>query len=72
MSGQATSRRSIELLTVREREVVAGRMRDLTNKQAGQELGISHRIVEIHRARGDAKARVADPGGPVGVRGPTV
>lgn len=51
MSDPATSRRSIELLTVREREVVAGLMRGLTNKQIGQELGISHRTVEIHRAR---------------------
>lgn len=51
MNGQATPRRSIELLTLREREVVAGLVRGLTNKKIGKELGISHRTVEIHRAR---------------------
>jgi DNA-binding CsgD family transcriptional regulator len=51
MSGPVTPRRLIELLTLREREVVAGLMRGLTNKKIGQELGISHRTVEIHRAR---------------------
>lgn len=43
--------RSIGDLTRREREVVAGLVRGLTNKQIGRELGISHRTVEIHRAR---------------------
>lgn len=42
---------SLGILTEREREVVAGLLRGLTNKQIGQELGISHRTVEIHRAR---------------------
>ncbi|WP_447952813.1 response regulator transcription factor [Sphingopyxis chilensis] len=42
---------SLSDLTGREREVVAGLTRGLTNKQIGQELGISHRTVEIHRAR---------------------
>jgi FixJ family two-component response regulator len=42
---------SIDDLTQREREVVAGLLRGMTNKQIGQELGISHRTVEIHRAR---------------------
>lgn len=51
MSDPAAPRGSIELLTVREREVVAGLVRGFTNKQIGQELGISHRTVEIHRAR---------------------
>jgi FixJ family two-component response regulator len=51
MSDPATPSRSIELLTMREREVVAGLVRGLTNKQIGQKLGISHRTVEIHRAR---------------------
>lgn len=44
-------RRTIDALTSREREVVAGLVRGLTNKQIGRELGISHRTVEIHRAR---------------------
>ena len=51
MSDPATPSRSIELLTMREREVVAGLVRGLTNKQIGQKLGISHRTVEIPRAR---------------------
>lgn len=41
----------VEELTHRELEVVDGLVRGLTNKQIGQELGISHRTVEIHRAR---------------------
>ena len=36
MSDPATPSRSIELLTMREREVVAGLVRGLTNKQIGQ------------------------------------
>lgn len=42
---------SVETLSNREREVAAGLMRGLTNKQIGLALGISHRTVEIHRAR---------------------
>lgn len=41
----------MDLLTRRELEVVAGLIRGLTNKQIGVALGISHRTVEIHRAR---------------------
>lgn len=37
--------------TDRERDVAAGLVRGLSNKQIGQELGISFRTVEIHRAR---------------------
>ncbi|NYF33754.1 MULTISPECIES: response regulator transcription factor [Sphingopyxis] len=48
---------SIADLSGREREVVAGLMRGLTNKQIGHELGISHRTVEIHRARAMRKLR---------------
>lgn len=42
---------SLDSLSQREREVLAGVMRGCTNKQIGTELGISHRTVEIHRAR---------------------
>ncbi len=42
---------SLDSLSQREREVLAGVMRGCTNKQIGVELGISHRTVEIHRAR---------------------
>ena len=38
-------------LTPREREVAACLMDGLTSKQIGKHLGISHRTVEIHRAR---------------------
>jgi PAS domain S-box-containing protein len=38
-------------LTPREREVAAQLMKGLTSKEIGRALGISHRTVEIHRAR---------------------
>lgn len=38
-------------LTAREREVAAHLMSGLTSKQIGRALGISHRTVEIYRAR---------------------
>ena len=38
-------------LTAREREVAAYLMQGLTSKQIGKALGISHRTVEIYRAR---------------------
>jgi PAS domain S-box-containing protein len=38
-------------LTPREREVAAQVMRGLTSKEIGKALSISHRTVEIHRAR---------------------
>lgn len=42
---------ALDVLSSRERDVLAGLVRGLTNKQAGLLLGISHRTVEIHRAR---------------------
>ncbi len=46
------SRRSVTAeLTPREREVAAHVMQGLTSKQIGRALGISHRTVELHRAR---------------------
>lgn len=42
---------SIDCLTSREQDVLAGILEGLTNKEIGRELGISHRTVEIHRAR---------------------
>jgi DNA-binding CsgD family transcriptional regulator len=38
-------------LTPREREVAAHLMEGLTSKAIGRALGISHRTVEIYRAR---------------------
>ena len=38
-------------LTAREREVAAHLMEGLTSKTIGRALGISHRTVEIYRAR---------------------
>ncbi|AJA08062.1 hypothetical protein SKP52_05685 [Sphingopyxis fribergensis] len=42
---------SIDHLTYRECEVLEALVRGLTNKQIGIELAISHRTVEVHRAR---------------------
>jgi|ERR1700712_4475793 len=46
------SRRSVTAeLTPREREVASHVLQGLTSKQIGKALGISHRTVELHRAR---------------------
>lgn len=44
-------RHSIERLSPREKQVLEGIARGLTNKEIGLELGISHRTVEVHRAK---------------------
>ena len=49
--GGGTPASPFDALTLRECEVATGLIRGLTNKQIGFELGISHRTVEIHRAR---------------------
>lgn len=47
-----SSRRPVKAeLTAREREVAAHLMDGLTSKEIGKALAISHRTVEIHRAR---------------------
>jgi len=58
---------TIDQLTHRELEVVAGLVRGLTNKQIGQELGISHRTVEIHRSRLMRKLGAATLAGLLGI-----
>lgn len=49
---------TLDDLSPRERDVLAGLVCGLTNKQIGIELGISHRTVEIHRARLMRKLKV--------------
>ena len=46
------------MLSGREREVLAGITRGLTNKEIGTELGISHRTVETHRESLMRKLRI--------------
>ncbi len=46
------------MLSGREREVLAGIARGLTNKEIGTELGISHRTVETHRESLMRKLRI--------------
>jgi len=47
-----SSRRPVKAeLTAREREVAALVMKGMTSKQIGKALAISHRTVEIYRAR---------------------
>lgn len=48
-------------LTPREREVMAMVVAGLTNKQIGRHLNISHRTVELHRARIWQKTGVTTP-----------
>lgn len=45
------ARPSIDCLTSREKNVLDGLLCGMTNKEIGRELGISHRTVEVHRAR---------------------
>ena len=47
--GRGDGAPSLDVLTAREREVLDGIARGLTNKEIAGELGISHRTVETHR-----------------------
>lgn len=42
---------AMDLLSPREREVLAAVASGRTNRETGEILGISHRTVEVHRAR---------------------
>ena len=47
----ASAANRLALLTPREREVLDCLVRDLSNKEIGNELGASPRTIEVHRAR---------------------
>jgi protein AroM len=51
----------IERLTPRERDVLDAVLQGDANKEIGRRLNISHRTVEIHRARALAKLNAASP-----------
>jgi FixJ family two-component response regulator len=51
----------LKLLTDRERQVVAFAAKGRTNKEIARHLGISHRTVEIHRARAMHKMGARTP-----------
>jgi PAS domain S-box-containing protein len=58
-----SSRRSVKAeLTAREREVAAHLMDGLTSKEIGKALTISHRTVEIYRARLMRKYKASNAG----------
>lgn len=58
-----SSRRPVKAeLTPREREVAAHLMGGLTSKEIGRALGISHRTVEIYRARLMRKYKASNTG----------
>ena len=48
---KTAARDRLGTLTSRERQVLSGLVRGLTNKMIGEMLGISPRTVEVHRAR---------------------
>jgi PAS domain S-box-containing protein len=58
-----SSRRPVKAeLTAREREVAAHLMDGLTSKEIGKALSISHRTIEIYRARLMRKYGASNPG----------
>jgi FixJ family two-component response regulator len=50
LNGYLAALRVVELLTARERQVLAQVIAGASNKVAGRRLGISPRTIEVHRA----------------------
>jgi FixJ family two-component response regulator len=50
LNGHFAALRIVELLTARERQVLAQVIAGASNKVAGRRLGISPRTIEVHRA----------------------
>ena len=50
LNGHLAALRVVELLTPRERQVLAQVIAGASNKVAGRSLGISPRTIEVHRA----------------------
>ena len=50
LNGHLAALRVVELLTTRERQVLAQVIAGASNKVAGRHLGISPRTIEVHRA----------------------
>jgi FixJ family two-component response regulator len=50
LNGHPAALRVVELLTARERQVLAQVIAGASNKVAGRRLGISPRTIEVHRA----------------------
>jgi len=50
LNGDLAALRVVELLTPRERQVLAQVIAGASNKVAGRSLGISPRTIEVHRA----------------------
>jgi len=57
---RAAARARYAKLTAREREIMALAVAGLANKEIGKRLALSHRTVEIHRARAMRKMRAAN------------
>lgn len=51
IQSDATAREQVERLTRREREVLRGMLAGQPNKLIARDLGLSHRTVELHRAK---------------------
>ncbi|MXP13619.1 hypothetical protein GRI44_02480 [Altererythrobacter confluentis] len=53
-----SAKQKLQVLSLRENEVIAGLADGFTNKHIGKIMGISHRTVEIHRANAINKLKL--------------